>query len=83
MSRSFLGELVDATDESGEKDESSLKISFLDLVVLEIGVMGGERNIPVTLAGLGEVMKREEALDEDVGRLFVLGVGGMVSLVSV
>jgi hypothetical protein len=83
LSRSFLGELVDARDESGEKDESSLKISFLDLVVLEIGVIGGERNIPAAFAGLGEVMKREEALDEDVGRLFVLGVGGMVSLVSV
>jgi hypothetical protein len=74
--------LHDVVDESGEKAESSLKMSFLDFVVLEIGVTGGERNIPFALAGLEELMEREEALDEDVGRLFVLGVGGIVSLVS-
>ena len=51
--------------------------------MLEIGVTGGERNIPVALTGLDELMKREEALDDEVGRLFVLGDGGMVSLVSI
>ena len=58
-------------------------MSFLlggDLTAEEIGVMGGERNIPVG----SEVRKREEAvLEEEVGRLTGFEVFGMVSFVSV
>jgi hypothetical protein len=75
--------VLDVVDDRGEKMESSWKISFLDFVVVKIGVLGGEMNIPVALAGLEEPIKREEALEEDAGRLFVLEVGGMVSFVSV
>jgi hypothetical protein len=74
--------LYDVVDESGGKVESSLKMSFLDFVVVEVGVTGGERNIPFALGGMDELIRRDEALDADVGRLFVFGVGGMVSLAS-